>query len=220
QIESATAIEGFHRYDIAGSDNVRLGTACSGKYNAITSTLADLLCESPVGDGTLRLRGTLDLTAQLRTYDLTIEAEEVPLNSVVRLLRQAKKQIPGDLTASGLLNAEFRATRSAPEDGGATGASPVHPGGDSRVSTARHDLLTKWTGNGSATNVHLLSSAGNAGRMRLPSARFHWLWFHGQWFHGPMVAADSQQAKHGQQEKKKTRNPLKLTCGLGRSHCP
>src|SRR5208282_6215830 len=132
-------------------------------YNAITSTLADLLCESPVGDGTLRLRGTLDLTAQLRTYDLTIEAEEVPLNSVVRLLRQAKKQIPGDLTASGLLNAEFRATRSAPEDGGATGASPVHPGGDSRVSTARHGLLTKWTGNGSATNVHLLSSAGNAG---------------------------------------------------------
>jgi hypothetical protein len=35
-----------------------------------------------------------------------------------------------------------------------------------------------------------------------------------------MVAADSQQAKHGQQKKKKTRSPLKLTCGLGRSHFP
>ena len=163
QIESETAIEGFHRYDIAGSENVRLGTGCSGQYNAITSTLADLLCESPVGDGMLRLRGTLSLVHQVPNYDLTIEAEEVPLNSVVRLLRQAKKQIPGDLTASGLLNAEFRATRSAPEDGGATGASPVQPGGDSRVSTARHGLLTKWTGNGSATNVRLLSSAGNAG---------------------------------------------------------
>ncbi len=100
---------------------------------------------------------------QVPNYDLTIEAEEVPLNSVVRLLRQAKKQIPGDLTASGLLNAEFRATRSAPEDSGATGASPFQPGGDSRVSTARQGLLTKWTGNGSATNVRLLSSAGNAG---------------------------------------------------------
>jgi len=163
QIESETAIEGFHRYDIAGSENVRLGTACSGQYNAITSTLADLLCESPVSDGTLRLRGTFDLTAQLRTYDLTLEAEKVPLNSVVRLLRQAKKQIPGDLTASGLLNAEFRATRSAPEDGGAMGASPVQPGGDARLSTARHGLLTKWTGNGSATNVRLSSSAENAG---------------------------------------------------------
>ena len=163
QIESATAIEGFHRYDIVGSENVRLATGCSGQYNAVTSTLADLLCESPVSDGTLRLRGTFDLTAQLPNYDLTLEAEKVPLNSVVRLLRQAKKQIPGDLTASGLLNAEFRATRSAPEDGGATGASPVQPGGDARLSTARHGLLTKWTGNGSATNVRLSSSAGNAG---------------------------------------------------------
>ena len=163
QIESETAIEGFHRYDIAGGENVRLGTGCSGQYNAITSTLADMLCESPVGDGMLRLRGALSLVHQVPNYDLTIEAEKVPLNSVVRLLRQAKKQIPADLTASGLLNAEFRATRSAPEDGRATGASPVQPGGDSRVSTARQGLLTKWTGNGSATNVRLSSSAGNAG---------------------------------------------------------
>ncbi len=207
QIESATAIEGFHRYDIAGSENVRLGTACSGNYNAITSTLADLLCESPVGDGTLRLSGTLDLTAQPRTYDLTIKAEEVPLNSVVRLLRQAKKQTPGDLTASGLLNAEFRATRSAPEDGGATGASPVHPSGVSRVSTTRHGLLTKWTGDGSATNVRLLSSAGNAGEDEvafgtIPMALVSRTIVSRTMVSPTMVsrsmaAADSRQAKHG-----------------------
>src|SRR5208283_2228035 len=106
--------------------------------------LADLLCESPVSDGTLRLRGTFDLTARLRTYDLTLEAEKVPLTSVVRLLRQAKRQIPGDLTATGLLNAEFRATRNAPE-------------------AARQGLLQQWTGNGSATNVRLSSNGRNAG---------------------------------------------------------
>jgi AsmA family len=163
QIQSATAVEGFHRYDIVGSENVRLATGCSGQYNAITSTLADLLCESPVSDGMLRLRGALSLVHQVPNYDLTLEAEKVPLTSVVRLLRQAKKQIPGDLAASGLLNAEFRATRSAPEDGGATGALPVQPGGDARLFTVRHGLLTKWTGNGSATNVRLSWSAGNAG---------------------------------------------------------
>ncbi|MGA2336939.1 MAG: AsmA family protein [Terriglobales bacterium] len=144
RIESETAIEGFHRYDIVGSENVRLATGCSGQYNATTSALADLLCESPVSDGMLRLRGALSLVAQVPNYDLTLEAEKVPLTSVVRLLRQAKKQIPGDLTASGLLNAEFHATRSVP---GAAG-----PGS-----------LQQWTGNGSATNVHLLSNAGNAG---------------------------------------------------------
>jgi len=138
RIESQTAIEGFHRYDIVGSENVRLATGCSGHYNAITSTLAGLLCTSPISGGTIRLRGTFALVAQLPTYDLTLEAEKVPLTSVVRLLRQAKKQIPGDLIASGLLNAEFRATRNV---AGAT----------------QDDILQQWTGSGSAANVRVAS---------------------------------------------------------------
>ena len=206
QIESETAIEGFHRYDIVGSENVRLATACSGQYNAVTSTLADLLCESPVSDGTLRLRGTFDLTAQLPNYDLTLEAEKVPLNSVVRLLRHAKKQIPGDLTASGLLNAEFRATRSAPEDGGATGASPVQPGGDARLSTARHGLLTKWTGNGSATNVRLSSSAGNAGEDEVAFGTIPLALVSRTMVSRTMAAADSEQAKHGHPRTKEEKD--------------
>ena len=140
RIQSQTAIEGFRRYDIAGSENVRLATACSGEYNTVTSTLADLLCESPVSGGTVRLRGSLAVVEQKPTYDLTLEADKVPLASLVRLLRQAKKQIPADLTATGLLHAEFRATRSFPAD-------------------RRRGLTTRWTGNGSATNVRLSPNA-------------------------------------------------------------
>jgi AsmA family len=148
RIESQTAIDGFHRYDIVGSENVRLATACSGQYNAVTSTLAGLLCEAPVGGGALRLRGVLSLVVQVPNYDLTLEAENVPLTSVVRLLRQAKKQIPGDLTASGLLNAEFRATRNGP---------PV-------PEDARLELLAHWSGTGAATNVRVASRlSSNAG---------------------------------------------------------
>jgi hypothetical protein len=141
-IESQTAIEDFRRYDIVGSETVRLATSCSGQYNAVTSTLADLRCESPVRGGALRLRGALSLVAQVPNYDLTLEAEQVPLTSVVRLLRQAKKQIPGDLTATGLLNAELRAKRSAAGDTG-------------------HGILPQWTGTGSATNVRLSWNGGN-----------------------------------------------------------
>src|SRR5664279_5279699 len=79
RIESATAIEDFHRYDIAGSENVRLATGCSGQYNAVTSALADLLCESPIGGGTLCLRGAMSMATPLPTYDLTVEVEKVPL---------------------------------------------------------------------------------------------------------------------------------------------
>src|ERR1700686_4297220 len=146
RIESQTAIDGFHRYDIVGSENVRLATACSGRYNAVTSALADLLCESPVGGGTLRLRGALSLVTQVPNYDRTLEAEKVPLTSVVRLLRQAKKQIPGDLTASGLLNAEFHATRNL-------------------AGAAQDDIQPQWTGDGWATNVRVASRlSANAGK--------------------------------------------------------
>lgn len=143
RIESQMAIEGFHRYDIVDTENVRLATVCSAQYSTATSALSDLRCESPVGGGTVRLRGALSLAllAQIPTYDLTLEADQVPLTSMVRLLRQAKKQIPGNLTASGLLKAEFQATRTFPAD-------------------ARHGVLTRWTGNGSATNVRLASNSG------------------------------------------------------------
>jgi AsmA family len=151
-IESATTVESFHRYDIVGTENVRLATGCTGKYSAVASTLTDLLCESAAADGRLRLRGSLALVAQLPTYDLTLEVEKVPLTSVVRILRQAKKQIPDDLTASGLLNAEFHATSTAPklpQDG--------HHGRSERLSKI-------WSGSGSATDVQFSSNAGNSGR--------------------------------------------------------
>jgi AsmA family len=189
RIETQTAIEGFRRYDIVDRENVRLATVCSGRYNTVANTLADLLCESPVSGGTVRLRGALSLSlalgAQLPTYDLTLEADKVPLTALVRLLRQAKKQIPGDLTASGLLTAEFHATRSFPggdlinrsgkgtalavpaEAAKDTGFSPrgtrplTSPVADALApGVPRHAWSTQWTGSGAATNVRLSSNAG------------------------------------------------------------
>ncbi len=145
RIQSQTAIENFHRYDIADSENVRLATGCSGQYDTVTSTLDDLRCESPIGSGILRLHGTFSVAAPLPNYDLALSLDKVPLASAVRLLRQAKKQLPNDLTATGLLNAEFRATRNVPYG----------------AADARRDSSAQWSGSGSATNVRLSSSAAN-----------------------------------------------------------
>ena len=151
RIESQTAIEDFHRYDIVNSENVRLAAGCLGEYNVSTSTFADLRCESPVGGGFLLLRGTLSLAAQAPNYDLTLAVEKLPLASLVRLLRQAKKQIPSDLTASGLLNAEFHVRQNVPNAGNVADAS----------EPARRGSSPQWTGTGSATNVRLSSTAEN-----------------------------------------------------------
>ena len=158
-INSQTAVEGFHRYDIAGSENVRLAAACSGQYNVLARTLTNLLCESPVGGGDIHVRGTAAVIAQVPTYDLTVGAANVPVASVMRLLRQAKKHIPVELSATGLLNAEFHATRALTK-GGRRDLSPR--------------LLQAWSGSGSATNV-LLSSPSrdvNAASNRIDEIAF------------------------------------------------
>jgi hypothetical protein len=147
RIESETAIEDFHRYDIPSSENVRLAAACSGKYSASTNTLGDLLCESPVNGGMLRLKGGFAVATPVPAYDLTLAIDQVPLTSAVRLLRQVKKQVPGDLAANGLLNAEFHAARNGP----------------SVPEDARYGLLPQWTGTGSASNVRVSWNGGNAG---------------------------------------------------------
>jgi AsmA protein len=199
RVESQTAIDGFHRYDIVGSENVRLATSCSGRYDAVTSTVADLLCESPVGGGTLRLRGALSLGAQVPNYDLALEAEKVPLTSVVRLLRQAKKQIPADLTASGLLNAEFHATRNGP---------PV-------PEDARLELLAHWSGTGAATNVRVASRlSSNTGTDEVAFGTIPLA----------LVAADSPVAKPGrlmkrsntkEKEQEKNQEPAETHLRIG-----
>lgn len=144
RIEGQTAIDDFRRYDIVDTENVRLATACSGQYHSSTGTFAGLLCESPIGDGTVRLRGSATPLAQPPAYDLTLAAQNLPLNSLARLLRQAKKQVPVDLIASGVLNADFHAIHNE---------SPVRKG-------AQPSFLTQWSGSGTATNVHLSANAG------------------------------------------------------------
>jgi hypothetical protein len=134
-IKSTVRVDQFHRYDILGSENVRLATACSGQFSIVDDGFQDLLCESPVGNGTLKLAGSLRIAASDSSYDLTMTAEQVPLTSAVHLLRQAKSELPSDLSATGLLDAEFHAVRN--------GSWPVNVDGE-----------------GSAANVSFVSNAG------------------------------------------------------------
>ena len=134
-VRSQLSIEDFRRYDIMSSGSIRLSTACAGQYSTQDSTLTDLSCESPVNGGLVWLRGNLGLITSSPSYDLTLTAEKVPLPSLLQILRHAKKGLPGDLAASGRLDAEIHAVRAE------TGAAQL-------------------TGQGAAVDVRLSSNAG------------------------------------------------------------
>jgi AsmA protein len=134
-VESRAAVAGFRRYDIVDNRIVNLATHCTGKYDTTNRTFSGILCESPVDNGMVRVRGEVGVKSADPDYDLTLAVEKFPMAAVVGLLHQAKQQLPVDLTAEGLLDAEFHATRN--------GSGPA-----------------QLSGNGSATDVRLSAGAG------------------------------------------------------------
>ncbi len=149
-IESRMSIDGFRRYDIVDNRVVNLATGCTGKYNVGTRSLTDVLCESRVGGGLVRLRGAVgtghliehagtagtDPAARYEhpAYDLELSVQKVPLAAALALFHQAKQQLPADLTSDGTMDGEYRMV------GGA---------GDAQ-----------FTGTGVATDVRLVSNGG------------------------------------------------------------
>ena len=125
-IESRMSINGFRRYDIVDNGNVNLAAGCKGNYNIGTKSLNDILCESPVGGGLLRLRGSVGAGHVVAdgsilhghddpTHDLTLEVEKVPLTSALALLHEAKQQLPEDLIATGAVNGVLHSKRAGAE---------------------------------------------------------------------------------------------------------
>lgn len=124
-IRSQLAITDFHRYDIGEGGTVRLITGCSGRYSTADRILKDLTCESPVGVGVVRVQGSIGPISAKPGYDLKLAVERVPVPSVLQLVRQAKKDLPRDLVATGQLDAKFRAQSGGMEPPTVSGGGSI-----------------------------------------------------------------------------------------------
>ncbi|MCU1308964.1 MAG: AsmA [Candidatus Angelobacter sp.] len=108
-------IDDFRRYDIASDNSFRIDANCeaklSGHPEANDPAQDFFACNLPVGDGSVRLKGYGEHWSTSPQY-LSLSAESVPLASMARLFRHAKRDTPADLTAAGVLNAYFSKTIS------------------------------------------------------------------------------------------------------------
>ena len=114
-------VDDFRRYDIALGQALRLSVHCTGTYSSPDGSLRDIQCQSPVRPGALTVRGSAMGWAG-EAYDLGISAEQIPLDRIVALARHTKKDLPDDLTATGITDAAFSVHKAA-------GANPVWAGG-------------------------------------------------------------------------------------------
>ena len=97
------SLEDFRRYDIATGSALGLTVHCIGHYNSAMHLVHDGECNAPVRNGLVQIRGGGDGGS----IDLTGDIQALPVASAVELLRRAKKNVAGDLAATGLLNGEF-----------------------------------------------------------------------------------------------------------------
>ena len=128
-------VDDFRRYDIASGVALRLRTHCTGTYSSDGDALYDVNCESPIGAGTVRVKGDAQGWGA-GGYELGIAGEHIPAERVVAFARHAKKDLPPDLTATGEVEGVF-SVRDSP------GMTPQWAGGGQATSLALHSDVLK-----------------------------------------------------------------------------
>ncbi len=143
-IQSEASVNDFRRYDIATGASLRLRIKCGAQYSSGSRAFSNVACRAPVGDGQIALNGNLNTVEP--SYNLTLSAQSVPLQSLANLAIRVKKGLPQDLTAAGNLEADLTFARSG--------------GGE-----------VEWIGGGQAVNVELASKT-TEGRVYLDAIPF------------------------------------------------
>jgi len=116
QVTAEASIEDFHRYDLPSTEGLRLAAHCDARYSSAEAMLHDILCRAPISDGMITLHGDAGLPG-VRNADLSLDLESIPANSVAKLARRAKKNLPADLLASGSVQGNFSMKENASSSG-------------------------------------------------------------------------------------------------------
>jgi hypothetical protein len=137
-VQSDGSLEDFRRYDILNGGLLTLHTHCEAHYSTVDRGLHQIFCQTPSGDGAIALLGEVRNVPGPREYDLKLAADKFPAQSLLALIRHAKRDLPDDLVATGTLAAEFNLRNEI--------ASP----------------LPEWTGNGQTSDLRLRSRSAKA----------------------------------------------------------
>ncbi len=113
-IKARIRAEGVHRLEFAPLEPLDMDATCQGNYLAATTSLQDLACVSPVGNGKLMIAGAVHTLAAQPQPDLKLHMEKVPVSVVLESLRSVRYDFAPSLGVRGSLDGDFTL---APQDG-------------------------------------------------------------------------------------------------------
>jgi hypothetical protein len=108
QIDTSLKVAGLHRSEFSLAHPMDVAATCRAVFRKELTSLEDLSCVSPVGDGALRLTGLVQGVRTLPQADLTLEIDRVPAAAVLAGLQQVHSGLGAGIQAGGALNGHVR----------------------------------------------------------------------------------------------------------------
>lgn len=102
KVTSSVSVPDFRRYDIMTGEALKLTARCDGHYSSLDHAFHELNCVAPVGDGQITVKGEIGFPGT-HSFDLDATAEQIPARAALALVERAKKNLPDDLTAGGVI---------------------------------------------------------------------------------------------------------------------
>jgi uncharacterized protein involved in outer membrane biogenesis len=104
QVRARLSATGVHRAEFAPADALDFDANCSFVYHNSSRSLENLGCDSPLGDGHVKLAGDLPETGPGR---LSLQLQRIPVSAGLDALRTLRSGLRGDLQARGTVSGDL-----------------------------------------------------------------------------------------------------------------
>jgi len=136
QVKTRLTATGVHRAEFAPTEPLDFDANCSFEYRYFDRSVEKLSCDSPLGDGHIKLTGELPGD---RAAKFSVEAQRVPVSAGLDMLRTLRSGFDSDLEAGGTISGRIAYDPSAPSG--------------SEIEAARAKVQKKRTAKSAAADV-------------------------------------------------------------------
>jgi hypothetical protein len=105
QVKSRLRATGVHRAEFAPAVPLDFDANCTFDFHTADRAIQDLLCDSPIGNGRLRLTGSIPRAGELPR--LTLELDRVPVQAGLDILRTLRTNVAPGLQAAGAISGKM-----------------------------------------------------------------------------------------------------------------
>jgi hypothetical protein len=108
QITTQLKVAGLHRAEFTPAHPLDVATTCRASFHKESKSLEEIACASPIGDGALRLTGSVQEVQTSPQAQLTLEIDHVPAAAALAALQEVRSGLGSGVQATGALDGHFQ----------------------------------------------------------------------------------------------------------------